>query len=79
MSTPPLNMPPPPPKTRDPLCKKTVSNVAARHEEGCYKKTSSCMFLFAKGPSNDDVGEGVKGHRISGDTAGCWFQNQRFR
>ena len=29
--------------------------------------------------SNDHVGVGIEGHRVSGDTAGSWFQNRRFR
>ena len=36
------------------------------------------IFLCAKeGLSIDDVGEGVEGHRISGDTLGSWFRNRR--
>ena len=36
-------------------------------------------FLVGRGLSNDDVGEGGKGRRISADTAGSWFQNRQFR
>ena len=58
--------------------------MAARHEEGCYEKRILKHFHVCKGLlvvvlSNDDVGAGVEGHRISGDTAGSWFQNRRFR
>ena len=43
------------------------------------KTKSLIYFLVGKGPSNDDVWVGCKGYRISGDTAGSWFQNRRFR
>ena len=48
------------------------------------KKKFSKHVLVCKGLllivlSNDDVGGGLKGHRISGHTAWSWFQNRRFR
>ena len=33
----------------------------------------SIYFLECKGLSIDDFGEGVEGHRISGDKTGSWF------
>ena len=33
----------------------------------------SIYFLECKGLSIDDVGEGVEGHRISGDSTGSWL------
>ena len=42
-------------------------------------KGLSIHFIVRKGLSNDDVGEGFEGQRISGDTAGSWSQNRRFR
>ena len=57
--------------------------MAGRHREGSYLKKSllyqGIYFLVSKGLLDDDVGEGVEGHRISGGTAGSWFQNRRFR
>ena len=44
--------------------------MAARHEEGCNGKTSSCIYLTCclqrSTLSNDDV-EVAKGHRVSGN------------
>ena len=54
--------------------------MAARHEEGRYEnKRLPFMFFSSKGSSNDDVGEGGKGRRISEGTAGSWLQHRRFR
>ena len=53
--------------------------MAARHEEKCYKITFSYIFLFTKDYDIEKWRRGGKGHRIPGDTADSWFENQRIR
>ena len=52
--------------------------MAASREEGCYEKSILKHFHVYKGLSNDDVGV-ARGTVFSGDTAGSWSQNRRFR
>ena len=53
--------------------------LAARHEEGCYGKKKLRIFSCLRKRTIERWRRGGIGHRSSGDTAGSWFQNRRFR
>ena len=52
--------------------------MATGHEEQCYEINISTYFRVCKERSNVDA-RVAEGHRISGLTAGRWFQDRRFR
>ena len=52
--------------------------MADRDGEGWYEKAIIIRFVVCQGLSNHGLGL-AKGHGISGDTAGRWSLNQRFR
>ena len=65
----------PPPETGDFF---NEHFMATGHEEQCYEINISTYFRVCKERSNVDA-RVAEGHRISGVTAGRWFQNRQFR
>ena len=53
--------------------------MAARHEEVCHETFDLHISSYLQKDCRTVTSGRGKGHRISGDSAGSWFRNRRFR